>query len=142
MRRIFSLFFLSFAALAAPLFSSEESSVAQRPVSVEVIAEDASIQPGSSFWVALHFKLDPSWVSSLSKNVIPFAKLGQDLDKMLGRDEIVSITKGGFLGFGATTTTTTVRKMQDLSIVNRVVSQMGDTASYLLWGAVCKRSYP
>lgn len=61
MRRIFSLFFLSFAALAAPLFSSEESSVAQRPVSVEVIAEDASIQPGSSFWVALHFKLDPSW---------------------------------------------------------------------------------
>ena len=78
------------------------------------------------------FKLDSAWVKSLSSNVLPFATLGKELDKLLGYDEKISIKSGGFLGFGQTTTTTTVRKMKDVSIINRVISQMTDSAR-LLW---------
>ena len=78
------------------------------------------------------FKLDSSWVKSLSSNVIPFATLAKEVDKLLGYDEKLSIKSGGFLGFGQTTTTTTVRKMKDVSIINRIISQMSDSAR-LLW---------
>ena len=78
------------------------------------------------------FKLDPSWVMNLMKNVIPFAALAQQLDKILGYDEKTTLKQGGFMGFGQTTSTVTTRKMKDISIVNRVVSQMVDTAR-LLW---------
>ena len=78
------------------------------------------------------FKLDSAWVKSLSSNVIPFATLAKEVDKLLGYDEKISIKSGGFLGFGQTTTTTTVRKMKDVSIINRIISQMSDSAR-LLW---------
>ena len=78
------------------------------------------------------FKLDSAWVKSLSSNVTPFATLAKELDKLLGYDEKLSIKSGGFLGFGQTTTTTTVRKMKDVSIINRIISQMSDSAK-LLW---------
>jgi len=78
------------------------------------------------------FKLDSSWVKSLSSNVTPFATLAKEVDKLLGYDEKLSIKSGGFLGFGQTTTTTTVRKMKDVSIINRIISQMSDSAR-LLW---------
>ena len=78
------------------------------------------------------FKLDSAWVKSLSSNVTPFATLAKELDKLLGYDEKLSIKSGGFLGFGQTTTTTTVRKMKDVSIINRIISQMADSAK-LLW---------
>ena len=77
------------------------------------------------------FKLDKSWVMDLSKSVIGYAALTQQLDKMLGFDEKTSIKSGGFLGVGASTTNTTTRKMKDVSIVNRVVSQIIDTAKIL-----------
>ena len=77
------------------------------------------------------FKLDSGWVKSLSSNVIPFATLGKELDKLLGYDEKISLKSGGVLGFGASTTTTTVRKMKDVSIVTRVISQMVDSARLL-----------
>jgi len=77
------------------------------------------------------FKLDKSWVTNLGKNVIGFASITQQLDKMLGFDEKTSIKSGGFMGVGASTTTTTTRKMKDVSIVNRVVSQIVETARIL-----------
>jgi hypothetical protein len=78
------------------------------------------------------FKLDSAWVKSLGSNVMPFATLAKELDKILGYDEKLSIKSGGFLGFGQTTSTTTVRKMKDVSVVNRIISQMSDSAK-LLW---------
>jgi hypothetical protein len=77
------------------------------------------------------FKLDKSWVTNLGKNVIGFASITQQLDKMLGFDEKTSIKSGGFMGVGASTTSTTTRKMKDVSIVNRVVSQIVETARIL-----------
>jgi len=78
------------------------------------------------------FMLDPKWVFNLSKNVLPYAALTSQLDKILGYDEKATLKQGGFLGFGQSTTTTTVRKMKDVSIINRIVSQMVDTAR-ILW---------
>ena len=78
------------------------------------------------------FKLDPSWVKNLILNAIPFAALAKEIDKLLGYDEKTSIKSGGFLGFGQKTTTTTVRKMKDVSIINRLISQIVDSAQ-LLW---------
>ena len=78
------------------------------------------------------FKLDSTWVKSLKSNVMPFATLAKELDKMLGYDEKISLKSGGVLGFGASTTTTTVRKMKDVSIVTRIISQIVDAAK-LLW---------
>ena len=77
------------------------------------------------------FKLDSTWVKSLRSNVMPFATLAKELDKLLGYDEKISLKSGGVLGFGASTTTTTVRKMKDVSIVTRVISQMSDSARLL-----------
>ena len=77
------------------------------------------------------FKLDSTWVKSLSSNVMPFATLAKELDKILGYDEKLSIKSGGFLGFGSSTTTTTVRKMKDVSIVTRIISQIVDSARLL-----------
>jgi hypothetical protein len=77
------------------------------------------------------FKLDSTWVKSLKSNVMPFATLAKELDKMLGYDEKISLKSGGVLGFGASTTTTTVRKMKDVSIVTRIISQMADSARLL-----------
>lgn len=77
------------------------------------------------------FKLDSGWVKSLSSNVMPFATLAKELDKILGYDEKLSIKSGGFLGFGSSTTTTTVRKMKDVSIVTRIISQIVDAARLL-----------
>lgn len=80
------------------------------------------------------FKLDPSWVINLGKNVLPYAAITQLLDKMLGYDEKTTLKKGGFFGIGQTTTTVTTRKMKDVSIINRLVSQMIDTAKLLTAG--------
>lgn len=80
------------------------------------------------------FKLDPSWVFNLGKNVLPYAAITQQLDKMLGYDEKTTLKQGGFLGFGETTKTVTTRKMKDVSIINRLVSQMIDTAKILTAG--------
>ena len=77
------------------------------------------------------FKLDKSWVMDLSKSVIGYAAITQQLDKMLGFDEKTSIKSGGFLGLVPSTTNTTTRQMKDVSIVNRVVSQIIDTARIL-----------
>ena len=77
------------------------------------------------------FKLDKSWVTNLSKSVLGYAALTQQLDKMLGFDEKTSIKSGGFLGVGGSTTTKTTRKMKDVSIVNRIVSQLVETAKIL-----------
>ena len=77
------------------------------------------------------FKLDKSWVMDLSKSVIGYAAITQQLDKMLGFDEKTSIKSGGFLGVGASTTSTTTRQMKDVSIVNRIVSQIVETARIL-----------
>ena len=78
------------------------------------------------------FMLDPKWVFNLAKNVIPYAALTSQLDKILGYDEKTTLKQGGFLGFNQTTTTSTVRKMKDVSIINRITSQMVDTAR-ILW---------
>ena len=77
------------------------------------------------------FKLDKSWVTNLSKSVLGYAALTQQLDKLLGTDEKTSIKSGGFLGVGGSTTTKTTRKMKDVSIVNRIVSQLVETAKIL-----------
>ena len=77
------------------------------------------------------FKLDKSWVSNLGKSVIGFAAITQQLDKMLGFDEKTSIKSGGFLGVGGSTTNKTTRKMKDVSIVNRIISQLVETARIL-----------
>lgn len=77
------------------------------------------------------FKLDKSWITNLGKSVIGFAAITQQLDKMLGFDEKTSIKSGGFLGVGASTTNTTTRKMKDVSIVNRIISQLVETARIL-----------
>jgi thiol:disulfide interchange protein len=61
MRKVLLILFLGLFSLAAPLLSSEEYPEASLPVKVEVVAEDTTILPGNSFWLALHFNLDPTW---------------------------------------------------------------------------------
>ena len=61
MRKVLLILFLGLFSLAAPLLSSEEYLEASLPVKVEVVAEDTTILPGNSFWLALHFNLDPTW---------------------------------------------------------------------------------
>jgi hypothetical protein len=78
------------------------------------------------------FMLDSKWVQNLAKNILPYAALTSQIDKLLGYDEKTSLKQGGFLGVGESTSTTTVRKMKDVSVVNRVASQMVQTAR-LLW---------
>jgi hypothetical protein len=79
------------------------------------------------------FKLDASWVMNLAKNVLPYAAITQQIDKMLGFDEKATLKTGGFMGFGESVKSTTVRKMKDVSIINRIVSQMIDTARILFY---------
>jgi hypothetical protein len=78
------------------------------------------------------FKISIDWMKNLSKNVLLFGKTAQELDKLLGFDEKKSTKSGGFMGVGESTTTTTVRKMKDLSVVTRLVYQMAQSAG-ILW---------
>jgi thiol:disulfide interchange protein len=61
MRWIFSFVALAFIALALPLYSFNEKEQQTGPVHVEMFCENISVKPLEPFWVALHFKLDPSW---------------------------------------------------------------------------------
>ncbi len=70
-----------------------------------------------------------NFMGMLSKNVMGYAALIKKLESLLTNEEKVSITKSGF--FSTSTTTTTQKKLSDVSIVNRVVSQMVSTAGIL-----------
>lgn len=80
---------------------------------------------------AFSFKLPIDWTLNLGTNILTYANLTNDLDKLLGYDEKISSKSGGFVGIGQTTTTTTQRKMKDVSIINRIVNQMITTAIML-----------
>lgn len=77
-------------------------------------------------------KLDPNFVKNISKNVIEFAKLGLQLDKMLVTTMSVTTKSGGLMGIGGTTKTEQVRVTKDMGIVDKVAQAMSSTA-YILW---------
>jgi hypothetical protein len=81
---------------------------------------------------AFSVKLDPNFIKNISKNIIGFAKLAVQLDKMLVSEKTITTTSSGFLGMGGSTSTQKVKERRDLGLVKDVVLQMSSVA-YILW---------
>lgn len=81
---------------------------------------------------AFTVKLDPNFIKNISKNIIGFAKLAVQLDKMLVSEKTITTTSSGFLGIGGSTSTQKVKERRDLGLVKDVVLQMSSVA-YILW---------
>lgn len=75
--------------------------------------------------------LSPNFIKNISKNIIGFAKLALQLDKMLVSEKTVTSTSSGFLGFGGSTTTRKVKERKDLTLPRDVSIQMASVAAIL-----------
>ena len=78
------------------------------------------------------FKIDPSYVQNLSKNLLGFGKLALMLDKLLVSEKTVTTVSSGFFGIGASKSSTTVRERKDLSLVKDLTIQLISVAK-ILW---------
>lgn len=82
---------------------------------------------------AFSVKLDPNFIKNISKNIIGFAKLAIQLDKMLVSEKEVTTESGGIMGFGGTKTTKKVKQRKDLTLARDVAIQMASVAAVLWW---------
>ena len=73
-------------------------------------------------------KLDPNFIKNISKNILGFADLALKLNAMLIDEKTVTSTNSGFLGIGASSTTTTVKERKDLTLARDVAIQMASVA--------------
>ena len=73
-----------------------------------------------------NFKIDENFFGKISKNVLDYARLAKDLDKMLTITEKKTISLGAFGDLNFTT-----KRNADISTVNKVVSQLVMTAGIL-----------
>ena len=79
------------------------------------------------------FVVPEKFMKNLSINLIGYAKLSRELDKLMTVSEKKSIS-AGFLGIGGSVSYTTTRSI-DMSVINRVASQMVITAAIMARGA-------
>jgi hypothetical protein len=78
---------------------------------------------------AFSVKLDPNFIKNISKNIIGFAKLALQLDKMLVSEKTVTSSDSGFFGIGASRSTTKVKVRKDLTLPRDIAIQMATVAS-------------
>jgi len=78
---------------------------------------------------AFSVKLDPNFIKNISKNIIGFAKLALQLDKMLVSEKTVTSSSSGLFGFGGSKTTTKVKERKDLSLPRDIAIQMSSVAA-------------
>ena len=74
-------------------------------------------------------ELDKDFIKNISLNVLGFAQLASELDKMLVVEKEVTTESGGIMGIGGSSETKTVRERKDLSLVRDVALQMAQTAA-------------
>ena len=79
------------------------------------------------------FVVPEKFMKNLSINLIGYAKLSRELDKLMTVSEKKSIS-AGLLGIGGSISYTTKRSI-DMSVINRVASQMVMTAAIMAKGA-------
>ena len=79
-------------------------------------------------------KLDPNFIKNISKNVLGFAALASQLDKMLVTEKTVTTTSSSWGGLSSSSSTKTVRERKDLSLVKDVAYQMTQAAAILYMG--------
>jgi thiol:disulfide interchange protein len=147
MRKILSLIFLGVFSVAAPLFSLKEEVEAQSPVNVEVVAENMSVEPGSSTWLALHFKLDPTWHiywKNPGDSGAPISVLF-DLPKGFKLEEIKWPTPHrfeleGFVGLGYEDEVTLLAKISTQENIN--ISQDAHIKAIMQWVACSNECVP
>lgn len=77
---------------------------------------------------AFSVKLDPNFIKNISTNIIGFAKLALQLDKMLITEK--TVTSDGFLGIG--TSTKTIKERKDLKLPRDVAIQFVNVAT-IIW---------
>jgi hypothetical protein len=73
--------------------------------------------------------LSPNFIKNISKNIIGFAKLALQLDKMLVTEKTVTSTNSGFFGIGSSSTTRKVKERKDLTLPRDVSIQMATVAA-------------
>lgn len=84
-----------------------------------------------TIWVSKKYftaSIPTNFIKNLSPNILGFAKLGLQLDKMLTSEKTVTTKDSGFLGFGASSTSKTVKTRRDLSLIKDVASQITQVA--------------
>ncbi len=80
---------------------------------------------------AFSVKLDPNFIKNISKNIIGFAKLAVQLDKMLVSEKTVTTTSSGL--FSSSSSTKTVKERKDLSLPKDIAWQMASMARIFFW---------
>jgi len=78
---------------------------------------------------AFSVKLDPNFIKNISTNIIGFAKLALQLDKMLVSEKTVTSSSSGLFGFGGSKSTTKVKERKDLSLPRDIAIQMSSVAA-------------
>ena len=77
--------------------------------------------------------LDPNFVSNIRPNVIGFAELALELDKMLVSEKTITTEDSGVLGIGASSKTETIRQTKGMGIVDMVVGNLVRVAKKLFF---------
>jgi hypothetical protein len=77
-------------------------------------------------------KIDPNFIKNLSKNLLGFATLALQLDKMLTGDKKVTTNNYGLFDKPGSTTTKTIKVRKDLSLVKDLTVQLISVAR-ILW---------
>jgi hypothetical protein len=114
--------------------------IAERGYTVFSLNSSSSILSGAirsmasvakTLWMSKKYfttTIPANFIKNLAPNILGFAKLGLDLDKMLTSEKTVTTKDAGFLGFGSSTTSKTVKTRRDLSLAMDVSIQMASIA--------------
>ena len=105
-------------------FSSVRSMASEMVITAKILARGKN---------DFSFVLPEKFMKNLSINLLGYAKLSRELDKLMTVTEKKSIS-AGFLGIGGSVSYTTTRSI-DMSVINRVASQMVITAAIMAKGA-------
>lgn len=78
-------------------------------------------------------KLDPNFIKNISTNVLGFARLALQLDKLLVTEKTVTSTSSSFGGLSSSSSTKTVKERRDLSLVKDIAVQIAQVARILFF---------
>lgn len=98
-----------------------------RDIAFEMVITAKTLSIGRSDF---SFVIPENFMKNLATNMLRYARLSRELDKIMTIKEVRSISAGLFGGISYTTT-----RAADMSIVNRVASQMVITAAIMSKGA-------
>ena len=82
---------------------------------------------------AFSYVLPKNWIMNNKVNIIGFAKLALQLDKLLVTDKTVTSTSSSFGGLSSSSSTKTVKVRRDLSLVKDIAVQMAQVAIILFF---------